>query len=137
MARTPTELRSSLQGLIGFGVTPFHQDFKVDVESLRQNAAHLARYCDVVVALGNNGEIFSLSVEEQKLVGRNVVEEVGKRKPVLVGTGFSLPDTCELVRAAEASGPTASWFSLPTTRVRTKMGFLRITRRRRKLPILE
>ena len=43
MARTPTELRSSLQGLIGFGVTPFHQDFKVDVESLRQNAAHLAR----------------------------------------------------------------------------------------------
>jgi 5-dehydro-4-deoxyglucarate dehydratase len=104
MVRSPAELRSSLQGLIGFGVTPFHQDLKVDVESLRQNAAHLARYCEVVVALGNNGEIFSLSVEEQKLVGRNVVEEVGKRKPVLVGTGFSLPDTCELARAAEAYG---------------------------------
>ena len=104
MGRSPAELKSSLEGLIGFGVTPFHQDLKVDVESLRQNAAHLANYCDIVVALGNNGEIFSLSLEEQKLVGRNVVEEIGKRKPVLVGTGFSLPDTCELARAAEAYG---------------------------------
>src|SRR5664279_3597278 len=82
-----TELKSLLHGLIGFGVTPFHQDFTIDKESLRRNAAHLAHHCDIVVALGNNGEIFSLSLEEQKLVGRAVVEEVGKRKPVLVGTG--------------------------------------------------
>jgi dihydrodipicolinate synthase/N-acetylneuraminate lyase len=99
-----TELKSSLRGLIGFGVTPFQQDLTIDKESLRRNAAHLAKYCDIVVALGNNGEIFSLSLEEQKLVGRRVVEEVGKRKPVLVGTGFSLPDSCELAQAAEAYG---------------------------------
>jgi len=104
MGQSPAELKSSLEGLIGFGVTPFHQDLKVNVEALRENAAYLARYCDIVVALGNNGEIFSLSIEEQKLVGRSVVEEVAKRKPVLVGTGFSLPDTCELARAAEAYG---------------------------------
>jgi 5-dehydro-4-deoxyglucarate dehydratase len=104
MGLSPTELKSSLQGLIGFGVTPFHQDLKIDEESLRRNAAHLAKYCDVVVALGNNGEIFSLSLDEQKLVGRTVVEEVGKRKPVLVGTGFSFPDACELARSAEAYG---------------------------------
>lgn len=104
MGLSPAELRSSLRGLIGFGVTPFHQDLTIDEESLRQNAAHLAKYCDVVVPLGNNGEIFSLSLDEQKLVGRTVVEEVGKRKPVLVGTGFSLPDSCELAQAAEAYG---------------------------------
>jgi 5-dehydro-4-deoxyglucarate dehydratase len=104
MGRSPAELKSSLHGLIGFGVTPFHQDLKIDEQSLRRNAAHVAEYCDVVVALGNNGEIFSLSINEQKLVGRTVVEEVGKRKPVLVGTGFSLPDTCELAQAAEAYG---------------------------------
>ena len=104
MGPSPAELKSSLHGLIGFGVTPFHQNLTIDEESLRRNAAHLAKYCDVVVALGNNGEIFSLSIDEQKLVGRTVVEEVGKRKPVLVGSGFSLPDTCELARAAEAYG---------------------------------
>ena len=104
MGLSPAELKSSLQGLIGFGVTPFHQDLKIDAESLRENAAHLAKYCDVVVALGNNGEIFSLSFDEQKLVGRTVVEEVGKRKPVLVGTGFSFPDSRELAQAAEAYG---------------------------------
>jgi 5-dehydro-4-deoxyglucarate dehydratase len=104
MGVSPAELKSSLHGLIGFGVTPFHQDLTIDEKSLRQNAAYLAKYCDVVVALGNNGEIFSLSVNEQKLVGRTVVEEVGKRKPVLVGIGFSFPDTCELARSAEAYG---------------------------------
>jgi 5-dehydro-4-deoxyglucarate dehydratase len=104
MGLSPAELKSSLSGLIGFGVTPFHQDLTVDLESLRQNAEHLAKVCDVVVALGNNGEIFSLSFDEQILIGRTVVGEVGKRKPVLVGTGFSLPDTCELAKTAEAYG---------------------------------
>jgi len=104
MGLSPAELKSALQGLIGFGVTPFHKDLKINEESLRQNAAHLAKYCDVVVAMGNNGEIFSLSLDEQQLVGRTVVEEVGERKPVLVGTGFSLPDSCELARAAETYG---------------------------------
>jgi 5-dehydro-4-deoxyglucarate dehydratase len=104
MGLSPAELKSSLHGLIGFGVTPFHQNFTIDEESLRQNASHLATYCDIVVALGNNGEIFSLSLDEHKLVGRTVVEEVGKRKPVLVGTGFSFSDTCELAKTAEAYG---------------------------------
>jgi 5-dehydro-4-deoxyglucarate dehydratase len=104
MGLSPAELKSSLRGLIGFGVTPFHQDFTIDQEALRRNATHLAKYCDVVVALGNNGEIFSLSLEEQKLVGRSVVEEVGKRKPVVVGLGFSFSDTRELAKAAEAYG---------------------------------
>ncbi len=99
-----TELKSSLHGLIGFGVTPFHRDYTLDKESLRRNAADLAKHCDIVVALGNNGEIFSLSLEEQKQVGRAVVEEVGRRKPVLVGTGFSFPDSCELAKSAEAYG---------------------------------
>jgi 5-dehydro-4-deoxyglucarate dehydratase len=104
MGLSVSELKSSLKGLIGFGVTPFDQDYKIDKESLRRNSVHLAKYCDIVVALGNNGEIFSLSVEEQKLVGRTVVEEVGQRKPVLVGTGFSVPDSCELAQAAERYG---------------------------------
>jgi 5-dehydro-4-deoxyglucarate dehydratase len=101
MERTPNELRKALRGLIGFGVTPFHADLSVHEESLRQNAASLAASCDVVVALGNNGEVYSLAPEEQQLVGRTIVEEVHGSRPVLVGVGFSQPVACELAKAAE------------------------------------
>jgi 5-dehydro-4-deoxyglucarate dehydratase len=107
MARTPEELKASLRGIVGFGVTPFHLDLTINLEALRENAACLAASCEVVVALGNNGEIFSLSPEEQVSVGRAVVEEVGGRKPVVVGVGFSQPEARSLARAAEAYGAEA------------------------------
>ena len=104
MGLSPAELKSALHGFIGFGVTPFYQDFRINEESFPENASRLEKHCDVVVAMGNNGEIFSLSVPQQKLVGLIVVEEIGKRKPVLVGTGFLLPDSRELAQAAETYG---------------------------------
>jgi dihydrodipicolinate synthase/N-acetylneuraminate lyase len=51
MARGPNELKSTLRGIVGFGVTPFHSDFSINLEALRQNATDLAATCDVVVAL--------------------------------------------------------------------------------------
>ncbi|MHB8653974.1 MAG: dihydrodipicolinate synthase family protein [Terriglobia bacterium] len=104
MPRNPNELKAMLRGIIGFGVTPFHNDSTINQDALRQNAGQLTGTCDVVVALGNNGEIFSLSPEEHQVVGRAVVEEVRGRKPVLVGVGFCVPVACELARAAEAYG---------------------------------
>lgn len=104
MAREPVELKRALQGIVGFGVTPFHQDLGINFEALRENAAHLLEHCEVVVALGNNGESFSLSPDEQKQVARTVVQEVQGRKPVLVGVGFSLPISRELAQAAESAG---------------------------------
>ncbi len=104
MALDARELNSSLQGIIGFGVTPFHKDLSLNLEALRQNAADLVKSCDVIVPLAGNGEIYSLSLEEHKAVGRAVVEEVHGRKPVLVGVGFSVPIARELAQAAEAYG---------------------------------
>ncbi|MFB3921825.1 MAG: dihydrodipicolinate synthase family protein [Terriglobia bacterium] len=100
----PVELRSRLKGIVGFGVTPFHQDLSINFEALRQNTAYLVDHCDVVVALGNNGEIFSLSHDEQKQVARAVTGEARGRKPVLVGVGFSLPVTVEHARGLEVAG---------------------------------
>ena len=100
----PKELQARLKGIIGFGVTPFREDFSLSIEALRLNAAHLAEHCEIVVALGNNGEIFSLSPDEQKTVTRHVVEEVAGRKPVIIGVGFSAPVARELAQAAESAG---------------------------------
>jgi 5-dehydro-4-deoxyglucarate dehydratase len=102
--RTPQELKHSLQGIVGFGVTPFHDDLTINTEALRQNADHLAKHCDVVVPLGNNGEIYSLTPEERKSVGQAVVEEVRGRKAVVVGVGYAVPVARELARAAEQYG---------------------------------
>ncbi len=104
MALTVRELKASLKGIVGFGVTPFHKDLSINVEALRQNAAYLVQYCDVIVPLAGNGEIYSLSPEEHQAVGRAVVEEVHGRKPVIVGVGFSVPIARELAQAAEAYG---------------------------------
>jgi dihydrodipicolinate synthase/N-acetylneuraminate lyase len=102
--RSPEELKQNLRGIVGFGVTPFHDDFTINMHALRQNAAHLAEHCDVVVPLGNNGEIYSLTPDERKSVGRGVVEEVRGRKPVVVGVGYAVPVARELARAAEEYG---------------------------------
>ncbi len=102
--RSPDELKQALRGIVGFGVTPFHDDFTMNVSALRANAAFLAGHCDVVVPLGNNGEIYSLAPEERKAVVRAVVEEIRGRKPVLAGIGFALPVARELARASEECG---------------------------------
>lgn len=104
MALDPQELRARLRDIISFGITPFHDDYSLNLEALRRNTAELTASSDVLVALGNNGEIFSLSPEEQKQVGRAVVEAVGGKKPVVIGVGFSLPVSCDLARAAESAG---------------------------------
>jgi dihydrodipicolinate synthase/N-acetylneuraminate lyase len=104
MAANRDELKGRLRGVIGFGVTPFHYDLSTNIEALRQNAASLAETCDVVVPLGNNGEIFSLSPAEQKPVGQAVVEEVHGRKPIVVGVGSCVPVARDLAQAAESYG---------------------------------
>ncbi|MEJ2007596.1 MAG: dihydrodipicolinate synthase family protein [Acidobacteriota bacterium] len=104
MALGPQELKSSLQGIIGFGVTPFRKDLSVDTDALRQNAAFLAEHSEVVVPMAGNGEIYALSPEEHKTIGQAVVEEVHGRRPVLVGVGFSVPIARDLARAAEGYG---------------------------------
>ncbi|HZT70352.1 MAG TPA: dihydrodipicolinate synthase family protein [Terriglobia bacterium] len=97
-------LKSALRGIIGFGVTPFREDLSVDIEALRQNASFLVEHCEVVVPLAGNGEIYSLSPEEHKMIGRTVVEEVHGRRPVVVGVGLTMPLAREMAMAAETYG---------------------------------
>ena len=104
MALGSKELKSALQGIVGFGVTPFRDELSVDLEAVRQNAAFLAEHCEVVVPLAGNGEIYALTPEEHKAIGRAVVEEIKGRRPVLVGVGFTMPIARDLAQAAEAYG---------------------------------
>jgi len=100
----PTELRSRLNGVIAFPVTPFTRDLSLDIEGLRKNLRLLLKHpvCAVVAAAGT-GELYSLSVPEHFVVVKTVVEETGGKVPVLAGTGFNPAIGAELARQAVAA----------------------------------
>ena len=95
----PGELRSKLQGVIAFPVTPFNEDLSLDLEGLRRNTAEMAEYpLAAIVAAGGTGEIYSLSIKEHRQVVEAIVQEVDGRMPVIAGTGFGTQIAIELAK---------------------------------------
>ena len=89
---SPSELRSKLQGVIGFPVTPFNADLSLDLDGYRRNLrAMLAHPPAAIVAAGGTGELYSLSPAEHLAVVRAAVEEVQGAVPVIAGAGFNGP----------------------------------------------
>src|SRR5687768_12203467 len=83
MARTQT-----FQGAFTAIITPFSRDGKVDEERLRTNVAwQIERGIDGLVPVGTTGESPTLDHAEHNRVVEVVVEAVGRRVPVIAGTG--------------------------------------------------
>jgi len=102
---TPDTLRSALQGVIGFPVTPFTADFSLDIDGFRRNLRFmLTDPPSAIVAAGGTGELYSLSPEEHLEVVRAAVAETSGRVPVIAGVGFNVPIAQALARQAEAAG---------------------------------
>ena len=59
---SPSELRSRLQGVVGFPVTPFNADLSLDLDGLRRNLRAMLQHPPAaIVAAGGTGELYSLS----------------------------------------------------------------------------
>ena len=101
----PDELRSKLQGVISFPVTPFKPDCSLDLDGLRSNLRTLLKHpvCAIVPAAGT-GELFSLTPGEQLAVLQVTLEEVNRKVPVLAAVGFNHPLAVELTRQSAAAG---------------------------------
>ncbi|MGL4584991.1 MAG: 4-hydroxy-tetrahydrodipicolinate synthase [Flavobacterium sp.] len=80
-----------MQSLIGTGValvTPFRNDFSVDVEALQDLVEYTtARGVEYLVVLGTTGESATLSNEEKQLVKRTVIKANKQRLPLVLGVG--------------------------------------------------
>ncbi len=102
----PSRLKAELKGLIPAIITPFTEDFEIDVPGLRRNVNFLIdNGIDGLAPCGTNGEFSSLSEQEIKKVIEVVVDEANDRVPVIAGT--SSPSTrvaIELARYAEDVG---------------------------------
>jgi 5-dehydro-4-deoxyglucarate dehydratase len=99
------EFASSLRGVFGFPVTPFHKDLSLDLKGLARNVDEMAAhpFCAMVVA-GGTGELYSLSVDEIEAVVRTSVEAVNGRMPIVAGTGFNMPLGVDIARRLAKAG---------------------------------
>src|SRR4029453_13321188 len=105
MPLSQSQLRSRLGGVISFPCTPFKENLTLDLPGFRKNLRKLAEHdlCAIVVGAGT-GEIHSLSTEEHAAVVKAAVEEIGGRRLVLAGVGFSPQTAIDMTRASTATG---------------------------------
>jgi 5-dehydro-4-deoxyglucarate dehydratase len=102
---TPAELRSRLQNVLAFPVTPFNADLSLDLDGFRANVRFLADAgLTGLVAAGGTGELYSLEPGECVALYRAAVEEVGNRLTVVAGVGINVRMGAQLAAEAEAAG---------------------------------
>jgi 4-hydroxy-tetrahydrodipicolinate synthase len=91
-----------MYGVITAMVTPFTEDDKVDVETLKAYTEYLIDggvHC--LYPCGTTGEMLKMSVEERKLVAKTVVDTAGARLPVFIHVGaMTTKDTILLAKHA-------------------------------------
>lgn len=89
-----------MKELIGTGValiTPFKEDFSVDVEGLKNVVEfNIDNGIDYLVVLGTTGESATLNQEEKQLVIDTVVKTNDGRLPLVLGIGGN--NTAEVIR---------------------------------------
>src|SRR5579863_4708659 len=105
MPMSPEELKSSLDGLIAFSLTPYGPDGGVNIAALRQHVEQLLSHgCAVLFAAGGAGEFFSLTPLEYEAVITTCVQQVAGRVPVVAGAGYGTAIARDFAAAAEAAG---------------------------------
>ena len=106
-------------------ITPFH-DGAVDYKALTNLVElQIASGTDAIVALGTTGEAATLTSDEREEVTRFVVERVGNRIPVIVGTGSNnTEDAIQKSRFAEAVGADGLLIVTPFYNKTTQEGLL-------------
>lgn len=92
----------TLGNLVTAMATPFTDDGDLDLEGAQRLADHLVTHgTETVLVCGTTGESPALSEEEQADLLRAVIDAVGDRGKVMMGTGSN--DTAKTVKRTEAA----------------------------------
>lgn len=101
-------VRTALKGISGVPVTPYLKDGTIDVENLSQLISRLAAAkVHNLMAAGNTGEFFTLTMEEVRLVHRTTIEAAAGKALVSAAVGRSLTEAKALAKDAIAAGADA------------------------------
>jgi 4-hydroxy-tetrahydrodipicolinate synthase len=101
-------VRKALTGISGVPVTPYHADGSVHVEKLDTLIKGLAAArVHNLMAAGNTGEFFTLTMDEIRLVHRTTIRAADGKALVSAAVGRSLADAKALAKDAIAEGADA------------------------------
>ncbi|HXG36950.1 MAG TPA: dihydrodipicolinate synthase family protein [Dehalococcoidia bacterium] len=100
------ELKPRIKGVVVTLLTPFNDDYSIDLGALYDNTQRLVeKGIHVFVAAGSVGEFSSMSPEEFRDVVATAVKAVNGRAPVLAGASHSGTHECiKLSRIAQDVG---------------------------------
>lgn len=108
-------------------VTPFQENGAVDYEQLKSLVEyHVAHQTDAIVICGTTGEASTMTEEEHSEVIRKCCEYVGKRIPVIAGTGSNCTETAvKLSKEAQEAGADALLVVTPYYNKATQNGLFK------------
>lgn len=114
MSAAPSDLLSALGQISGVPVTAYDADGAVDLKLSGRIARRIADAgVKNVIAAGNTGEFFSLSMDEIRALTANTIETVGSAALVTAAVGRSLVEAKALADAAATDGATAVMVHYP------------------------
>lgn len=97
--------RDRLPGVVGFPVTPFRDDYSLDLPALEENVKRMMSHpFSAIVVAGGTGELYSLSPEEVLEICRTARRIIGDSCLLIAGVGFSLAIARQLASGLEDAG---------------------------------
>lgn len=105
MANIDPKLRKALSGISGIMVTPFDASDKIAPSRLQPIVDRaVTAGVHMLVANGNTGEFYGLTMPEAEAMVKAAAEIIGGRVPLIGGVGKSVGDACALAKASRAAG---------------------------------
>jgi len=99
------KLRKALSGISGILVTPFDASDKIAPSRLQPIVDRaVTAGVHMLVANGNTGEFYGLTMSEADAMVKAAAEIIGGRVPLIGGVGKSVGDACALAKASRAAG---------------------------------
>lgn len=109
-----SDLKTALTGISGILVTPYDREGEIDPRRQKPIVDKaIAAGVHILVANGNTGEFYALTVDETETMVRASAEHVGGRAPLVAGVGRGLRDACRLAKTSKAAGAAALMIHQP------------------------
>jgi 4-hydroxy-tetrahydrodipicolinate synthase len=102
------DLKSALTGISGILVTPY--DHNGDILPEMQEPIidrAIAAGVHIMVANGNTGEFYALTLDEAEAMVQSSAEHVAGRVPLVAGVGRGIRDACRLASVSRQAGASA------------------------------
>ncbi len=105
MAKIDKKLRDALGGISGILVTPFDRDDRLAPGRLKPIVERaIGAGVHALVANGNTGEFYGLTMKEAETMVHEVGEQMAGRALLIGGVGRSVHDACALAKTSRAAG---------------------------------